>query len=117
MNKFRNLRLPGIKLAGEVIDRHNKIIFEDKHTVIEILLGSYSHDGMNYIVAGHNCHVGEDHVAINPNPENGLYTSERNAIVYMLHYLYETYGQQWPSEVVKIIELAVWEYRQTSIFD
>ena len=35
----------------------------------------------------------------------------------ILRYLYETYGQQWPSEIVKIIELAVWEYRQTSIFD
>ena len=117
MYKFGNLRLPGTKLAGTVYDRHKKIIFEDKHTVIEIDIASYDDKGTRFFVAGHNCHVGEDHVAITPNPENGLYTTERNAIVCMLHYLHETYGQQWPSEVVKIIELAVWEYRQTSFFD
>ena len=115
--KYQNLRLPGTKLAGTVYDRHKKIIFEDKHTVIEIDIASYDDKGTRFFVAGHNCHVGEEHVAISPNPENGLYTTERNAVICMLSYLSETFGKNWPEEVVKILQLAIWENRQTSFFD
>lgn len=115
--KYQNLRLPGTKLAGEVYDRHKKIILEDKHTVIEIDIASYDDKGTRFFVAGHNCHVGEEHVAISPNPENGLYTTERNAVICMLSYLSETFGKTWPEEVVKILQLAIWENRQTSFFD
>lgn len=115
--KYQNLRLPGTKLAGTVYDRHKKIIFEDKHTVIEIDIASYDDKGTRFFVAGHNCHVGEEHVAISPNPENGLYTTERNAVICMLSYLSESFGKNWPEEVVKILQLAIWENRQTSFFD
>lgn len=114
---FSNLRISGCKQDHPLENIHKKIILEDKHNVIEVIIGNYNKDGMNYVVAGHNCHVGEFSVAINPNPENGVYMNERYAIISMLCYLHETYGKQWPAEVVKIIELAVWENRQFSLFD
>lgn len=117
MGNFHSIKLPGVKFEGEIQNQHKKVIFEDRHNVIEIILGRYSHNGMDYVVAGHNCHVGEFSVAINPNPENGVYVNEKYAIISMLCYLHETYGKQWPVEVVKIIELAVWENRQFSLFD
>lgn len=115
--KYQNLRLPGTKLAGTVYDRHKKIIFEDKHTVIEIDIASYDDKGTRFFVAGHNCYVGEQSVKIEPKPENGLYKSERGAVICMLSYLSETFGKTWPEEVVKILQLAIWENRQTSFFD
>lgn len=117
MERFRGIKLPGVKLVGEIQNQHKKVILEDRHNVIEIILGSYDYNGMNYVVAGHNCHVGDVSVSIEPTPENGVYMNERYATISMLCYLHETYGKQWPVEVVKIIELAVWENRQTSLFD
>ena len=117
MINFHSIKLPGVKFEGEIQNQHKKVIFEDRHNVIEILLGRYSHNGMDYVVAGHNCHVGDVSVSMKPTPENGVYMNERYATISMLCYLHETYGKQWPSEVVKIIELSIWENRQTSFFD
>ena len=117
MERIRGIKLPGVKLVGEIQNRHKKVILEDRHNVIEIILGSYDYNGMNYVVAGHNCHIGEHSVKIDPSPENGLYKSERGAVICMLSYLAETFGKVWPEEVVKVLNLAIWEYRQTSFFD
>lgn len=117
MKEFKNLKLPGVKMLSPIMNLHKKIIIEDRHNVVEIILGNYTHNGMCYCVAGHNCHIGEQSVKIEPKPENGLYKSERGAVICMLSYLAETFGKIWPEEVVKILQLAIWENRQTSFFD
>ena len=114
---FSNLRIPGCKQVNPLENIHKKIIFEDKHNVIEVIIANYDKDGYTYCVAGHNCHIGEEHYNIDATSENGLYKSERGAIMGMLSYLCETFSKVWPPEVVEVIKLAIWEYRQTSFFD
>ncbi len=117
MTKFENLRIPGCKQDHPLENIHKKIILEDKHNVIEVIIGNYNKDGFTYCVAGHNCHIGEERYNIEPTSENGLYKSERGAIIGMLSYLWETFSKVWPPEVAEVVKLAIWEYRQTSLFD
>lgn len=117
MSDFSNLRKPGVAQKSPVLNEHKKVIFEDKHYVIEILLATYFHDGYQYVVAGHNCIVGAEPERLSPTPENGLYCSERAAVVSMLNYIGNNHAAKWPEEVQQIIKLAIMQERQISIFD
>ena len=114
---FSNLKLPGTRQEHPLMNEHKKVIMQDKHNVIEVIIANYDKDGFTYCVAGHNCIIGEQSVHIEPTTANGLYKSERGAVICMLSYLAETFGNTWPEEVVRVLRLAIWEYRQTSFFD
>lgn len=117
MSDINNLRKPGVAQRTPVLNEHNKVIFEDKHYVIEILLATYFHEGYQYVVAGYNCIVGSEPKRLNPTPENGLYCSERAAVVSMLQHIGNNIASQWPEEIKEILKLAIYQERQTSIFN
>lgn len=117
MSDFSNFRLPGVAPHSPVMNLHKKVILEDRHTVIEILIGNYTHEGTTYCVAGYHIINGEQTETIDPKPDNGLYRFERQAIIFMVRHLRNKFKDVFNAETLKVLQLAETQYRQVPMFD
>ena len=112
MNKFENLRLAGCKCDGVVNDLDPFVVMDDRHTIIHVLLGEYD----ELICAGFYIHTDGFDRKVFPNPENGRYQSERDAKIYILALIIDSYSNLLPPEIIAIVRLARDQCRQMEMF-